>query len=259
MRPRILLLFAAFVVAAPASANSRFELEDDFDPALLRVQEELYLGRTVPDIAVVTESGAQALGTLIAGQPTILVLAYFTCGHACPLTMQNLARVLPQQDLPEHRVLVLSFDAKDNIATLRHAKSTLANLPPDWTFGLLSDESSEQLTSAVGFRYFFSERDQVFVHPSVLIFLSPDGEVMRYLYGTNATARDIGLALIESRNRAPRLNEFVDLVKLTCFQFDAHRSRYVLHPAVIFGSVGIGILAVTGLVTLAYKPTPKGG
>lgn len=254
-----MLLVAAFVVALPASANSRLELDDEFDPSLLRVKEHLYLGSNVPDVIVETETGSESLSTLSAGQPTILVLAYFTCGHACPLTIRNLARVLPGEGMPAHRVLVLSFDDKDNLQTLQHAKSGLGPEPRDWTFGLLSKESSAQLTESVGFNFFFSERDQVFVHPSVMIFLSPDGEVMRYLYGTSASARDIELALIESGNRVPRLNEFVDLVKLTCFQFDANRSRYVLHPAVIFGSMGMGILAITGLVTLAYKPTAKGG
>jgi protein SCO1/2 len=252
-------MIAAFSIALPASSNSRRALEDEFDHALLRVQEELYLGRTVPDVTVVTESGNSSLSALVSGQPTVLMLAYYTCGHACPLTIQNLARVLPTEGMPEHRVLVMSFDANDSLETLRHARSTLEHEPENWTFGLLSNESSALLTSSVGFKFFFSERDQIFVHPSVLIFLSPEGEVMRYLYGTSASARDIELALIESRNRAPRLNEFVDMVRLTCFQFDAARSRYVLHPAVIFGSVGIGILALTGLVTLAYKPTPKGG
>lgn len=256
---RFLFAIAALVVALPASGSRSLETQDEFDPGLLRVQEELYLGRNVPDVAVVTDAGTENLSTLIAGQPTILVLAYFTCGNACPLTIQNLARVLPANTATEYRVLVLSFDVKDNMETLRHAKSMVGAERPEWTFGLLSAESGEELTGSVGFKFFFSERDQLFVHPAVMVFLSPEGEVMRYLYGTSATARDIELALIESRNRMPRLNEVVDLVRLTCFQFDGNRSRYTLHPAIIFGGVGIAVLAMTGLVALTYKPTAKGG
>lgn len=256
---RFLLLAAVLLLAAPALGNSRLVLEDEFDPSMLRVSEELYLGQPIPDVEVLTEDGSTRLATILDEQPTILMLAYYTCGHACPVTMQNLARVMPTEGMPEHRVLVLSFDAKDNLETLRHARSALGHEAQDWTFGLLSDEDSTRLTSSVGFKFFFSERDQVFVHPSVLVFLSPEGEVMRYLYSADLSARDVELALIESRNRAPRLNELVDIVRLTCFQFDANRSRYVLHPAVIFGGVGIGVLAVTGLATLAYRPTPKGG
>jgi hypothetical protein len=81
---------------------------------------------------------------------------------------------------------------------------------------------------------------------------------MRYLHGTEPREQDIKLALIESRNRVPRMNELFDTVKLTCFQFDASRSRYVLHPTLIFGGAGIGVLGIAGLVTLAFKRDSKG-
>ena len=48
----------------------------------------------------------------------------------------------------------------------------------------------------MGFRFFYSETDQVFVHPAVLVFLSPEREVMRYLYGLPAPG-DVDLALID--------------------------------------------------------------
>lgn len=238
----------------PALANNRYLQEDTFDAAMLRVDEGRYLREIVPDVPVLTESGTENLSAIMASQPTILALTYYSCGHACPVTMQNLSRVLPAVDIADFRVVVLSFDSNDNLHTLRHARSGLGQVPDNWTFGLLSDEDSATLTASIGFNFFFSERDQIFVHPAVLVFLSPRGEVMRYLYGTDLRAQDIELALVESRNRAPRLNELVDMVKLACFQFDASRSRYALHPAVVFGGLGFGILGLTGLAALAYRP-----
>ena len=137
--------------------------------------------------------------------------------------------------------------------TMAHVRSTLDNIPANWTFGLLPEGENTRLTESVGFNFFYSERDQMFLHPSVLVFLSPEGEVMRYLYGNEPRSRDVELALIESRNREPRLNEIVDMVALTCFQFDATGSRYVLHPTLIFGAAGIGVLALCGLATLASR------
>ncbi len=67
------------------------------------------------------------------------------------------------------------------------------------------------------------------------------------------------LALIESRNRSPALNEIIDMVRLTCFQYDASKSRYVLHPTIIFGGAGFGLLGFVGLVAFAYKKDPEGG
>ena len=55
-----------------------------------------------------------------------------------------------------------------------------------------------------------------------------------------------------------RLNDLVDMVKLTCYRYDPARSRYVLHPTVIFGGIGFGVLGATGLIAFAYKRNRKG-
>ncbi len=255
---RYLLLVTTLLGTLPVLANNRPVERDGFDANLLRVAEGFYLGELVPDVAIVTQHGEQQLSALIAGQPTILLLAYFTCGHTCPMTIQNLSRALRNVSTSGYSVVVLSFDANDNLETLRHVKSTLGDVPPNWTFGLLSPDASRRLTESVGFKFFFSERDQIFVHPTVTVFLSPEGKVMRYLYGIEPRAEDIELALTESKDRAPRLNEVVDMLKLTCFHYDASRSRYVLHPAVVFGAAGLGLLGTTGLLSFAYKTKSKG-
>jgi len=87
----------------------------------------------------------------------------------------------------------------------------------------------------------------------VLVFLSPDAEVMRYLYGAEPRAQDIELALIETRNVVQRLSDVMDVVRLTCFRYDPARSRYVVHPTLIFGGLGIGVLGMTGLLAFTYR------
>jgi protein SCO1/2 len=248
----------ALAMAAPTMANyNRPPPQDDFDPALMRIEEGRYLGQKVPDVAVRTEAGPARLHGLIADRPTILVLAYYTCYGACITTIQNTVRALRSVTGTDYQVAVLSFDPNDTLASLRHAKSTLGHAPDNWTFGLLTREDAARLTGSVGFKFFFSERDRAFVHPSVLVFLSPKAEVMRYLYGTEPRADDIEMALIESRNSVQRLNGWVDMLKLTCYRYDPAHSRYVLHPTLVFGGIGLGVLAMTGLVAFAYKRDPK--
>ena len=239
-------------VCYPVSGYQKSSEPGDFDAALLQIEEGRYLGARVPNVQVVTALGSKPLLTLVAQQPTILLFVYFSCGHACPVTMANLANTLRKIERP-HRVVVLSFDVRDNLDTVETARTRLPAGSSEWTFGILAPADIKKLTKAVGFRFFFSESDQMFVHPKAQVFLSPAGEVMRYLYGTNPRVQDIELALLESRNRTPRLNEFVDIVKLICFQFDKSRGRYVVHPTLIFGSVGIGVLGITGLVAFRYK------
>lgn len=251
---RALAIVCALLVAAPTMANyNRPPSQDALDPTLLRIDEGRYLRQVVPDVRVLTETGSTRLYELIADRPAILLLVYYTCYGTCLPTIQNAARSLRTVSSPEYRVVVLSFDRNDTLANLRDAKFTLDHAPDSWTFGLLSQEDIERLTEAVGFRFIFSERDKAFLHPNVLVFLSPQAEVMRYLYGSDPRGEDIRLALVESRNRVQRLNELVDMLKLTCYRFDPARSRYVLHPNLIFGGIGLGVLGVTGLVAFAYR------
>lgn len=240
-------------IAEQVDAVLKPDAEGHFDTNLLQVDEIQYLGKSVPDVNIMTDSGVSTLSDLMADKPTILLLSYFTCDHSCPATIQNLSRTAIDAPDTDYRVIVLSFDEKDNLMTMNHVKSSLEETPANWTFGLLKAEESEQLTQSVGFKFFLSEQDQIFVHPAVLIFLSPERKVMRYLFSSEPRGQDIELALIESRNRAPRINEFVDMVKLTCFQYDKSRSRYSLHPTIIFGGAGFGVLALVGLVVLAKK------
>ncbi len=263
MRAAPAILLASLLAAGPAqgaSVNTMRDLErsDRLDTALLRVDEMEHLGKRVPDVQVITADGARSLHELMAGKPTILLLAYYSCGHTCPATIRSLADLQLDEARDDYQVVILSFDPADELAGMQGVAGSLDGVPDNWTFGILPEGENVRLTESVGFRYFFSERDQLYVHPAVLIFLSPEAEVMRYLYGAQPRASDVELALIESRNRAPRLNEFVDMLKLTCFQFDSSRSRYVLHPTIIFGTAGFALLGLVGLTTLASRKTSRG-
>jgi protein SCO1/2 len=255
----LMALLAMILSAAAHGGYNRPAPQDAFDPGLLRIEEGRYLGQVVPDVAVRTESGTARLHSLVAAEPTILLFAYYTCHGPCPTTIRSLWQARRAPEDTGHRVLVLSFDRSDTLENLRRVKSELGPVPASWTFGILPPDEIERLTRSVGFTFFFSERDRSFLHPTVLVFLSPRGEVMRYLYGTELRARDLELALIESRNRVPRLNELVDMVKLTCYRFDPARSRYVLHPAFLFGGIGLGVLGATGLIAFSYGRNSHGG
>ena len=260
MRLRALAAIAAFAWIASAAGHVRLEVQgqDEFDPALLRIDEGRYLGRVVPDVGLRTETGLEQLRDLAAGQPTILLLGYYRCDTVCPTAIRNLALALHGVESPEHRVAVLSFDANDTLEDLRKVKSDLGSVPASWTFGLLSRDAAAQLTQSIGYRFFFSERDQTYIHPSVLVFLSPAGEVTRYLYGSGPQSNDVGLALTEARGRVQHLNDLVNMARLVCYRYDPARSRYVLHPALIFGGAGFGVLAIAGLAALTYRKGIKG-
>ena len=248
-----MLLLPLLCASLEAGAVRKSKAEGEFDSNMLQIEEQNFLGKSAADVSVTTDEGIQPLSRLVNGNPTLLLLAYYSCSHSCPLTIKNLAKTELDASTEDYNVLVLSFDERDTLATMNDVRSSMEGLASNWTFGLLKPADARKLADSVGFKYFFSEQDQIYVHPAVMVFLSPESQVMRYLFGAEPQAQDIELALIESRNRSPRLNEIVDMVRLTCFQFDKSRSRYSLHPTIIFGGAGLGVLALVGIAAMMVK------
>ncbi|MFN3265003.1 MAG: SCO family protein, partial [Aquificaceae bacterium] len=116
--------------------------------------------------------------------------------------------------------------------------------------GLLSKEDIRKLTQSLGYKFYFIDRDRIFIHPNVTIFLSPEGRIMRYLYGAFLRDRDISLAFVDAQREKPSVNNIVDLAILACYRYDHARSRYVIDPTLIFA--GLGLLGLFGTFSLAY-------
>lgn len=256
---RFVAMCAALIAAgqAPAAVRTGIGADGDVDPALFRVEEAQYLGTRIPDVSLRTPDGDRSLRAALHGAPGILVLGYFGCQGVCPTTLRMLAESLREVRRP-HRVFVLSFDSRDRLETLAAARAQLEPAPADWTFGLMSPPDADRLTAALGYRYRFLERERVFAHPNVLVFVSGEGRVTRYLYGPAPRRRDVELALTESADGITRAGDAVAVLALVCFTFDPTRSRYVLHPLLAFGGAGLGVLAVAGFAALAWRPHSKG-
>ena len=52
------------------------------------------------------------------------------------------------------------------------------------------------LLSAIGFEYDVDTVFRQYNHPSMLVVLTPEGRISRYIYGVNPSKRDIRLAVI---------------------------------------------------------------
>lgn len=176
------------------------EVPSYFDASVMRIDEEKSLGRYVENIVFTDEGGkSHHLLEFIRGKPTALILAYYTCDSACPLLVKG-ALDATRSINRDFRVLVLSFDREDTLNSLRAFKLKLGDVPKNWTFGIMKEGDIKKLTSSIGYRFFYSHRDKVFIHPNVITFLSPKGEMVRYLYSISPKERDIKLAIAEAED-----------------------------------------------------------
>ena len=209
-----------------------------------------------PDIVLQDEAGRKVkLGDMF-GKPVILTLIYYTCDRICPQMMEGLAIALPRlakKAGKDFRVVTVSFDVQDTPQVARDAKRNYlkaagASFPADtWPF-LMGDRANiQRLTESVGFRY-KKDVPQGFIHPVVLIFLSPDGKISRYFsvtkyeygapYPISFSSFDLNLALEEAAQGKP-VTELRKAV-LYCFSHEPPGQSKFFY-----------FIGIAGLVTLA--------
>ena len=166
------------------------------------------LGAQVPlDLSFNNQEGTKvALKKFFSGGPVILTLNYYSCPMLCPLTFRNLVTTMNKiQGLTlgkDFRIVTVSIDPDETAARTREkAQETHAMLHGSdgpnqrWPFLFGEQPQIEALSGAVGYRYLSLGKNN-FAHPSVLVILTPDGRVARYLYGIEQEPRDLKLALI---------------------------------------------------------------
>lgn len=227
----------------------------DLDPSALAIDESRFLGTPLDaDLPLLGEDGRRfTLGDLL-GKPVLLLFAYYSCDGACPAVNRKLAEAVlgAEKRAGEHYVvLTLSFDRKDRPADIRHFVHALGadeRALRGWHFAVFADDADiQRIAASVGYRYFWSVRERMFVHPNRLIALSPQGRVVRYLPAWSIGARDIDLALIESDwGRVSASRQLIDIASGICYSYSFKEGRYVLNAPLFIaaGSLTLGVASM---------------
>jgi protein SCO1/2 len=103
---------------------------------------------------------------------------------------------------------------------------------------LTGDQPSiERLAKAVGFRYTFSPKLNLYAHASGFVLLTPAGRISRYFYGIEYPARELKYALIEAS--ASRIGSPINKLLLYCYDFDPATGKYTLAVMTIIRVLGV--------------------
>jgi protein SCO1/2 len=192
------------------------------------------LGEVIPlDLAFKDEAGNPVtLGEFIT-KPTVLTLVYFRCPSICSPLMHEVAATVDKLDqVPgiDFNLLTVSFDDREGPDLARIAKANLLDEmekkidPGSWRFLTGDAENIAPLTDSVGFRFKRDKED--YLHPATVIFLSPEGKIVRYLGGLKLLPADMKMAIIDAAEGTPR--SIMQKIQRLCFSFDPEGRTYVL-------------------------------
>ncbi|MCP4654403.1 MAG: SCO family protein [bacterium] len=241
----IVALLMLVLTAAPARAQE----------SAPQVGVEERLGELVPldGLSFIDEDGRTIPLKDLFDRPVLLTLVYYRCPGICTPLLQETARVVGQSDLEpgdDYRLLTISFDPEEtaSLANIKKLNMLAAietrEVPPDaWRFLTGDADNIRRLTDAVGFHYIRDETGVDFVHAARMIFLSPEGKIVRYLNGTRCNPADLKMAVVDAS--AGRARSFMQRVERLCYSYDPQGRAYVL-------KINRIILGVTLLFVLVF-------
>lgn len=242
------------------------------DSSVMQIDEPRFLGSRLKGETRLTDAdGTDFRVAEMLGKPLILLLSYYGCDGSCPTMNVELATVLAKVGRFElgkdYRVLTVSFDKRDTSATAREfiARSTAIpeSMRGGWRHAVVTtgpgEGAAEGFAGDVGFRFFWSDAAGAFLHPNVLVFLTPEGRVARYIYGARMDPRTIELAITDADwERISNSTAVFDMVTGACFSYNYVEGRYQLNYSLLagVGSLLLG-LCLMGLGAWAYRKKMK--
>jgi len=237
---------AAFLGAALALASIA-RAEQPLPPMLEGVGVDEKLSRTIDlNLTFTAENGYQKplREYFHKDRPVILNLVYYTCPMLCNLVLN--AQTAALRDIPwmpgeEFEVVTISIDPREtfDLAQKKRAVyfSDYGRPAPGWHFLSDFEGNSKKLAAQVGFKYRWDEKQEQFAHPAVIMILTPDGKISRYLYGIKFKPRDVRLALTEAA--VGKWSQTIDRILLFCYHYDPQARSYTMFATNIMRGGGI--------------------
>lgn len=179
-------------------------------------------------------------------KPVILTLNYYRCPMLCTLVLNGYIEGLKPLDWypgQEFTTVTVSIDPRELPALARAKKQNYLEeygkplADRGWPFLVGSAENVAKLSEAVGFRYTYDAQTDQYAHAAVLVVLTPDGRISRYLYGVKFEPATLRLALVEASEG--RIGSALDQLILYCYHYDPSTGTYA--PAALkimrFGAI----------------------
>jgi protein SCO1/2 len=254
----LLVIAAAAAWSVPGTAHAVGEPTRNSAPdsSIMQIDEPRFLGNRLQRETLLTDTDGRdfRVGEMM-GKPLILLLSYYGCDGSCPTMNAELAKVLEKVERfrlgKDFRVLTVSFDKRDTAATAKEFLAKFAGVPEamkgGWRHAVLQAGDVQGFAGQIGFRFFWSDAAKAFLHPNVLVFLTPEGRVARYIYGTRMDVQTIELAITDADwERISSSTAVFDMITGACFSYNYAEGRYQWNYSLL---AGVGSLLL-GLVSM---------
>ena len=248
-----LILGTAIVALGQAYTPQSSPAPADAKPQQLEgVEMDYHLGDQVsPDLVFTDQDGNRVkLGDFLDGKrPVVLQLGYYNCPMLCGLVFQGLNKVASETSLKlgeDYQIITVSIDPAEQPSLARQKRSMavkdldIVEGETGWYFMTGESHMIERLADEVGFGFKWVREQQQFAHPAVIMILSPDGKITRYLSGINYEEQTFRLSLVEASEG--KVGTLKDQFLWTCLHYDPSVGKYSM--------TAMGIMRIGGVLTV---------
>ncbi len=220
-----------------------------------------HLGQKIPlNLTFTDDNGKQViLGDYFKdGKPVILNLVYYDCPMLCNLVLNGLTdgvKKLAWTPGQQFKMVTISFNPREDYHLAYAKKANYLNslgkpgADAGWSFLVGTEDQSKALADAIGFKYYWDEKQQQYAHAAATYILSGDGTISRYLYGIEYSEKDLRLALLEASEG--KIGNSIDRLILYCYHYDPSAKGYVVFAANVMrlgGVLTVSLLAIFLLI-----------
>jgi protein SCO1/2 len=262
------LLVAPAASAEPVGPGARVERVQPPPKELEKVDVKEHLGASLPRaLAFRDERGRDVtLGSYFDGKlPVILTFNYSNCPMLCSLMLNAFVDGLKEIDFVpgrDFRIVTVSIDHRETTERAEQtkrrylAKYGRPEAESGWHFLTATEENVAAYAGALGFGYFYNEERKEYAHPSAMAVASPDGKLVRYLYGLEYPPKSLKLSLLEASEG--RIGNPFDRLILYCFHYDSAAGRYAPKAAAIMRVGGaLSVFFLIGFLALLVRADRK--
>jgi protein SCO1/2 len=218
------------------------------------------VGARVPSALVFKDLDGRdmTLGDAIAGRPTLLLPADFTCSEICGPALSIAASALSRTGLragQDYSLVVVGLDARDGLDAAR--SFTTGQIGGPGVSVLTGNAGAiRSLMQDIGYHFQRDDANDAIAHPAGFVTLTADGRVSRVLSSLALQPADLRLALIEAGEG--NIGGFAGRLALFCYGFDAVHGIYT-RKIVTLLRIGGGLTVVVLAGALGFMLWRSGG
>lgn len=244
---------------ADQSSESKAARAILFEPANAMAVSQGAIGRSVGEHRFVGSDGGPFALASTRGKPLVVNFVYTSCTHACPLTVQSLARAVDVAGAAvgsdRFAVVTIGFDTRaDTPQRMRDFARAQGIDERNWRFLSAEAATIERVAAELGFLY--APAAGGFDHLSQTTLIDAEGRVYRQIYGTDFPPQLLVEPLkdlVFGGNASPAsLYGLLDRVKLLCTVYDPTTGRYRFSYA-IFIELIAGGLSLAGVAAILVR------